>query len=56
MPSKMYAYLIEDNAISVKKKKKKKIQKKLNSTKSTVLWSSKIPVRYKRNAITGELH
>ena len=51
----MYAYLIEDNAISVKKKKKK-IQKKLNSTKSTVLWSSKIPVRYKRNAITGELH
>ena len=27
MPSKMYAYLIEDNAISVKKKKKKDTEK-----------------------------
>ena len=26
------------------------------STKLPVHWSSKIPVRYKRNAITGELH
>ena len=27
-----------------------------NSTKLPVHWSSKIPVRYKRNAITGELN
>ena len=26
------------------------------SNKSSIHWSSKIPLRYKRNAITGELH